>query len=227
MCGRFSFATSGKKIKETLGDNVEVPGELKISYNIAPTQDSYVITNDKPDLLQSFQWGLVPYWSKDGANSGKLINARMEGIETKPSFRTPIKNRRCLVLVDSFYEWKRSGGQKIPYRILMKNKNLMVMAGIWDSWTNGKDIIRSFSIITTDPNKEMSTVHRRMPLIFDKKDMWKTWLQDQPLPQVLDMLKIPEDNILDMYRVSTNVNSVINNTPNLHQEVPETPTLFD
>jgi putative SOS response-associated peptidase YedK len=227
MCGRFSFATSAKKIEETLGKALEISPELKVSYNIAPTQESYVITNKQPNLLQPFKWGLIPYWAIDTSNGGKLINARMEGIETKPSFRVPVNKRRCLVVVDSFYEWKKSNSHKIPYRILMKDKNLMVMAGIWDIWTDGKEIIRSFSIITTEPNHEMSTVHRRMPVILESKDVWENWLKDQPLEEALKILKTPSDDILDIYKVSTNVNSVFNNTPHLHDRVPENPTLFD
>jgi putative SOS response-associated peptidase YedK len=227
MCGRFSFAVTAKKIEETFGGEVSIKNDLKISYNIAPTQDSYVITNTQPQLLQLYKWGLIPYWAKNTSGAARLINARSEGIDTKPSFRTPINKRRCLVVVDSFYEWKRSAAQKIPYRIRMKDDQLMVMAGIWDSWTDGKNIIKSFSIITTEPNEEMKTVHNRMPVILENKDSWYEWLADQPVEKVLQMLKTPPNNILDIYRVSTEVNSVRNNAAHLHREVPETPTLFD
>lgn len=227
MCGRFSFAVTAQKIEETFGDEVKFTDDLKISYNIAPTQDSYVITNTQPDLLQLYQWGLIPYWAKDTSGAARLINARMEGIESKPSFRTPIKKRRCLVVVDSFYEWKRLASQKIPYRIKMKDDRLMVMAGIWDSWTDGKNIIKSFSIITTEPNEEMKVVHNRVPVILENKESWQEWLSDQSMEDVLQMLKTPSDDILDIYRVSSEVNSVRNNFPHLHKEVPETPTLFD
>ena len=227
MCGRFSFAVTAKKIEETFGEELHINNDLKISYNIAPTQDSYVITNKQPDQLQLYKWGLIPYWAKDTSGGARLINARMERIEGKPSFRTPIKQRRCLVVVDSFYEWKRSPGQKTPYRIRMKEGQLMVMAGIWDSWTDGKNIVKSFSIITTEPNKEMADVHNRMPVILEQKDIWDHWLKDQPIESVLEMLKTPADNILDIYRVSTAVNSVRTNSPHLHDKVPETPTLFD
>lgn len=227
MCGRFSFAVTAKKIKETFGETLELDQTLKISYNIAPTQDSYVITNDQPQKLQAFKWGLVPYWANDSSGGGKLINARREGIETRPSFKTPIKNRRCLVVVDSFYEWKRSAGQKIPYRIRMKEDQLMVMAGIWDSWTDGNSVLRSFSIITTPPNREMSTVHTRMPVILETKEVWESWLKDQPLEKILEILKTPSDDLLDIYKVSGKVNSVKNDSPELHNRIPEIPTLFD
>ena len=227
MCGRFSFAVTAKKMEETFGEELHINNDLKISYNIAPTQDSYVITNAQPDLLQLYKWGLIPYWAKDTSGAARMINARMEGIENKPSFRTPIRKRRCLVVVDSFYEWKRSSSQKIPYRIRMKEDKLMVMAGIWDSWTDGKNIIKSFSIITTEPNEEMASVHNRMPVILENKELWNLWLKDQPVENILQLMKTPTNDILDIYRVSTEVNSVRNNAPHLHKEVPETPTLFD
>ena len=100
MCGRFSLATSKEKIQSEI-PFVETANNLRLSYNIAPTQHANIVTNDSPERLQYVTWGLIPYWSKDGKNEGKLINARSEGIETKPSFRIPIRKRRCLILADS------------------------------------------------------------------------------------------------------------------------------
>ena len=105
MCGRYSFAPKPKQIDAQLRD-VQRPLELKISFNIAPTHQAFVTANDQPQVLQSMIWGLVPHWSADGANSGKLINARAEGIEEKPSFAETVRSSRCLVPADSFYEWR-------------------------------------------------------------------------------------------------------------------------
>lgn len=226
MCGRYSLSTSKEKLQKQLGD-IDVGQNLRINFNIAPTQHAYVITNHHPNRLEYFNWGLIPHWSKEGTkNSGKLINARSEGIATKPSFRLPIRKRRCLVLADSFYEWKKEGGQKIPYRILLRNGKLMLMAGIWDEWMDGSHPVRSFSIITTEPNHEMKPIHNRMPVIFKDKRQQQKWLEDQELDNVLGMLKTPKDGILDLYRVSTKVNSVRNNSSDLHLREPEQPTLF-
>ena len=225
MCGRFSFNASKEKIQQELGE-VETGVNLRINYNIAPTQHAYVITNTHPNRLQYLTWGLIPYWSRDGQNSGKLINARSEGIASKPSFRLPIRQKRCLVLADSFYEWRRELDRKVPYRIKMKDDKLVVMAGIWDVWYKGDYAIRSFSIITAPPNKEMASIHSRMPVLFKDKTSQDAWLAESNLEDILEMLKTPEDDILTMYRVSENVNSVKNNSPDLHREVPEPPTLF-
>jgi putative SOS response-associated peptidase YedK len=226
MCGRFSLATTKEKLQQQL-PFVEVDDVLRSSYNIAPTQHTYVVTNDQPEQLQFITWGLVPHWSNDGKNDGRLINARMEGIETKPSFRIPIRKRRCLVPADSFYEWKKFGKQKIPYRIFLKNGDLLFFAGIWDVWYKGDYGLKTFSIITTDPNEEMMAVHNRMPVVLATPEQQKRWLETSNLDEILDMLRTPPDGILDMYRVSEKLNSFINNSPDVHDRVPESPALFD
>ena len=225
MCGRYSMAASKDAIQQEL-PFVDVNGNVRISYNIAPTQHGYVVTSDSPNRLQYFIWGLIPHWSSDGRHGGKLINARSEGIATKPSFRLPIRSRRCLVIADSFYEWRKEGKQKIPYRIQMKDERLMVMAGIWDEWNNHGYTIKSFSILTTPPNAEMTSIHNRMPLFLKNTEERMHWLKSQPLNDVLSQLNTPEDDILKMYRVSGLLNSVKSNSPSLHKAVPETPTLF-
>lgn len=225
MCGRFSFSTSKEKIQQQFGD-IEVDMNLRLNFNIAPTQHTYIVTNDNPNRLQYVTWGLIPHWSNDGLNTGKLINARSEGITSKPSFRLPIRKRRCWVLADSFYEWKKSAEGKTPYRMLLKNGELMVMAGIWDVWYKGDYAVKSFSIITTTPNKETANFHDRMPVILTSKEAQRHWLADIPVEETLDMLHTPPDDILNIYRVSEKINSVTNNSPELHEPVPESPTLF-
>ncbi len=225
MCGRFSLATSKEKLQQQL-PFVEIADTVRVSYNIAPTQHAYVVANDQPERLQYITWGLVPHWSEDGKNSGRLINARSEGIETKPSFRIPIRKRRCLVPADSFYEWRKEAGKKIPYRIFLKNNELLLLAGIWDVWYKGDYGLKTFSIITTEPNQEMETIHNRMPLILTSKEQQKRWLEATDLDEVLDLLQTPPDGSLNMYRVSEQVNSVQNNTAELHFEVPEQPKLW-
>lgn len=225
MCGRFSLATSKEKLQRQL-PFVEVVETPRVSYNIAPTQHTYVVTNDQPERLQYIAWGLVPHWSNDGKNTGRLINARREGIETKPSFRIPIRKRRCLVPADSFYEWRREGSQKIPYRIFLKSGDLMLIAGIWDVWYSGDYGLKTFSIITTDANSEVSAIHNRMPVILHDAQTQKRWLEAEDLDEILDLLQTPRDGLLDMYRVSDQLNSFVHNSPDLHEEIPETPTLF-
>ena len=224
MCGRFSFVTLKEKIENQF--DIIAPSNMGLSYNIGPTQQAFIISNEAPRKLQNMIWGLIPYWSKDGTNSGKLINARKEGISVKPSFRMPIRERRCLVIADSFYEWKRLGQRKLPYRILLKTEELMVFAGVWDIWTDNHRIIKSFSIITTPANNDLGKIHNRMPVILSTKSAQKKWLSNIALSESLDLLISLKDESLNLYRVTEKINSVKYNALDLHKEVPELPSLF-
>lgn len=226
MCGRYSFAPSPKQVAERLSRLDQPPG-WKISYNIAPTQQALVQTLQQPGRLQPMAWGLVPHWSRDGANSGRLINARAETVLEKPSFRDAVRQRRCLVPADSFYEWRReAGGRKLPYRILPANGDLLFLAGLWDEWRQGDELRRSFSIITTAPNREMATLHDRMPLFFPNEAEQALWLSARSDEQLAALMRPPADGLLHMYRVSEKLNTPTHDTPDLHQQVPEEARLF-
>lgn len=228
MCGRYSFVPTKKQLDEQL-QTLELPAPLQLKFNIAPTQRAYVIANDKMQAIQQMTWGLVPYWSKDGSNSGKLINARAESIMEKPSFRTPAIQRHCLVPADSFYEWRTlPGKRKIPYRIFLKNKELLFMAGIWDEWREGHVSHRTFSVITTTPNAEMATLHNRMPVLLTDSVSQQRWLECSDPEAIKAILKTPVDDILEMYRVSERLNTAGYEGSELHDQVNEVypPTLF-
>lgn len=224
MCGRYSFAPK-KKQKDNLSLEAELPPELQLSFNIAPVQMGYVIPADRK--LTQMQWGLVPHWSKDGKNSGKMINARSEGIDEKPSFREPIQSRRCLVPADSFYEWRKEpDGTKTPYRIFLKNGEMLYLAGIWDEWAGPAENKRTFSILTTTPNAEMANLHDRMPVILADDAARNLWLSEAPFEQILPLLHPTTDGSLTMYRVSDKLNKPAYNGPDLHDELPEVLRLF-
>jgi putative SOS response-associated peptidase YedK len=224
MCGRYSFVPTKEQLDAELSD-VDLPAQLRIQYNIAPTNMAYVIANDKPHKIQEMIWGLVPSWSKDGQPNGKLINARAESITEKPSFKDPIRRRRCLVPADSFYEWRtQAGNRKTPYRIQSTDGSLLMMAGIWDEW--GPRHMRTFSILTTSPNAEMSALHNRMPVLLNKEEQ-KAWLSVAPLESILPLLKTAPDNSLQYYRVSEKLNRVGTDGPELHREEKDPPSLFD
>lgn len=226
MCGRYSFVPSKPQFDAQLAE-FERPAELRITYNLAPTQQGYVVTNDQPHTLQALTWGLVPFWSPDGANGGRLINARAEGIAAKPSFREPIRRRRCLVWADSFYEWRKGPGKlKTPYRIRMADGQLVCFAGIWDEWRREGKTLRTFSIITTEPNLEMSGLHNRMPMILPDRSARQRWLSDLPLDDILDLLHPLPDGLLAMYPVSDRVNSPAHDGPELHEKVDAPATLL-
>ena len=217
MCTRFSFVATKEDIEKQF--NIEVRNNIRTSYNVAPTHHANIITNDNPDRLQYLTWGLIAHSSKKGENDGKLINARKEGIAGSSSFRIPIRKRRCLVLADSYYVWKKINEDLVPQRVFLKNEEIIAMAGIWDFWFDKDYAIKSFSIITTNANKEISQISTRMPVILNQKDIQKEWLKDIGLDRVLEITDRIEDDILKYYTISEKINSIRYNAIDIHEKI--------
>ena len=140
--------------------------------NIAPTQlhPIVIVENDKR-VCRMMKWGIVPHWAKDPTIGYKMINARSEGIEDKPSFRTPFRKRRCLVIANGFYEWKKADSKtKHPYPIRLKTGKPCAFAGLWEKWDKGLEPLETFTIITTENNELIEPVYNRMPVILHEKD---------------------------------------------------------
>ena len=214
MCGRFSFSPLTKVIEDRF--DVKVDSSYKPRYNCAPSQNLAVISNQDRGNLSFFRWGLIPFWARDIKIGYRMINAKAETITEKPSFKNPFKRKRCLVLSDGFFEWKRiNDKEKIPYRIVMKDNSLFSMAGIWDTWKNEKDeAIHSFSIITTGPNELMKNIHDRMPVILPKEEE-KTWLDETPPDELFPLLRPFPAGLMTAYPVSRLVNSPANDRPEI------------
>ncbi len=141
-----------------------------------------------------------------------MINARAETLLQKPSFRSPFKKQRCLVLTDGFYEWEKTSDGKVPHRISMKDNEPFAFAGIWEVWkTPGGEDVKSFSIITTEPNELMKPLHNRMPVIL-KQENEEKWLQEIDISEAQKMLEPYPFEDLEAYPISTLVNSPRNNT---------------
>lgn len=224
MCGRFTLFADYNDIIDRFNIEAAIQEELyHPSYNIAPSNSVLSVINDgTKNRLGFLRWGLVPPWAKDEKIGYKLINARAETLIEKPSFRDAFKKRRCLVIADSFYEWKRSQDKpKTPMRIKLKSNELFAMAGLWERWKSpaGKTIY-SCTVITTAPNELMKDIHDRMPVILKPEDE-KVWLNPaindiNPLNHLLKSL--PEE-MMEAYEVSSLVNSPKNNSPNLIQQI--------
>lgn len=188
MCGRFTLHASPSLLAE-LFDLPEEP-YLAPRYNVAPTQPVAIVRTSGPDAAREWalvHWGLIPSWSKDPSIGARMINARAETVEEKPSFRAAFRRRRCLVPADGFYEWRSMGKAKQPYYITMEDGTPFAFAGLWETWT-GPDgsALDSCTILTTEPNKLMATLHNRMPVIVEPED-YSLWLGqggDVPKEQV-------------------------------------------
>jgi len=218
MCGRFTLTADPADLKQEFSEYT-FPSKFAPRFNIAPTQPVLAIPNDDKNEADFFVWGLIPMWAKDPAIGNRLINARGETLEAKPAFRGSLKYKRCLILADGFYEWKSVPGRKTktPFFIHMKDRKPFAFAGLWDSW-NSPDgsLIKSCTIITTEPNDLMAIIHNRMPVILHPRDYAK-WLD--PSPQTPDQLKplikpFPAA-AMDAYPVSPLVNKPSNDTPEL------------
>lgn len=211
MCGRFTL-TETDKIKSDYDINIQGLN-LVPRFNIAPAQDIPVIVS--PGKLMLLKWGLIPYWAKDPAVGSKLINARAETLEERPSFKYPLRQRRCLVLADGFYEWQQTGRTKIPYRIALHDRPLFTFAGLWDTWRSpAGSTISTCSIITTTPNSLMQPLHHRMPVILPR-GAEKLWLDSNIKDvQLLKNLLVPYPaELMRAYQVSSRVNSPKNDDP--------------
>lgn len=210
MCGRFSLFEDINSLKEQF--QFDFPEDLDARYNIAPGQDILtVIENGKGRIGTMMRWGLIPFWADDEKIGYRMINARGETVDEKASFKHAFKQKRCLILTDGFYEWKKEGKQKQPYRFGMKNKKPFALAGLWENWNKDGKAITSCTIITTGPNDVTEKIHDRMPVILpeDKLDLWLNSSMDQT--QELKKLLVPYDaDIMEAYPVSTAINSAKN-----------------
>jgi putative SOS response-associated peptidase YedK len=176
MCGRFAFYSPSEATAALFGVSASITVEPR--FNIAPSQYIAGIreTDETGRELVMFRWGLVPFWAKDPAIGNRMINARAETVAEKPSFRAAYRHRRCLVLADGFYEWKKEGAGKVPYFISLANGEPFAFAGLWETWQSKdtEEIIQSTTLITSAANEFISTVHHRMPVILqpDTADRW-------------------------------------------------------
>jgi putative SOS response-associated peptidase YedK len=217
MCGRFVGFRSLSELKAYFPID-EALCEVSANYNVAPSQQILaIVRHDGKHLLKPFHWGLVPFWAKDTAIGQRLINARSETAAEKPSFRNAFKKRRCLILADGFYEWKRVSGKKHPLFITLPDERPFAFAGLWETWRDPHapgTVYLSCAILTRASTGIMKTIHHRMPVILHP-EAYPAWLE--PTLHELAPLKdlLAEKSITDLaYRpVSRQVNPVGNNSP--------------
>lgn len=218
MCGRFTLRAPASVVAEQFS-LFELP-PFTARFNIAPTQPVAVVrlaAEQTPPRreLDWLHWGLIPSWAKDPKVGSRMINARAETVAERPAYRAAFRRRRCLVVADGFYEWKRRGGRKQPYFIHRKDDRPFGFAGLWEHW-EGEDgtIIASCTLLTTEPNELMRPIHNRMPVIVAKED-YPRWLDPSiqeaaPLAPLLSPW--PADS-MEAYPVSAYVNSPTHDDP--------------
>lgn len=212
MCGRYTLSTRMDELARQF-ELAEYPASISASYNVAPTQQVAVVVSDgEARKLEMFHWGLVPPWADDPGIGSRMINARSETAAGKPSFRKPFRERRCLILADGFYEWRKTNGGKQPYYFRMEDGRPFAFAGLWEKWGGGREKLRSCTILTTGPNDVVRGVHDRMPVILPPEDH-ALWLDPdvQEAEALGPLLKPYSAGEMQAYPVSRSVNSPSNN----------------
>lgn len=222
MCGRYTLTATPEQLAELLGLD-QVP-DFEARFNVAPTQPVAalrVLVQGEGRQLDLLRWGLVPFWAKDAKIGNKMINARAETVADKPAFRAAFKRRRCLVLADGFYEWRRTPEGKQPYYITLEDGGPFAFAGLWERWDKGEgEPLLTCTLITTTPNALMQQVHHRMPVILSPGD-YDLWLDPavQDRERLLPLLRpFPAERMLAV-PVSTLVNSPRNDLPECQEPV--------
>ncbi len=232
MCGRYTYYSSAEILEEFSilpkeDSQTKLALDFPDNYNVAPGQEMPVIVRGEQEhVLEYMVWGIVPSWSKTPDSKLKLINARREGLLEKSMWKRLVNTKRCVVPARGFYEWKKVVDKKYPYYITPKIGQVLSFAGLWDYWTDGKgNDLYTYTIITTTPNKEMSEIHDRMPVVLDKQKM-DMWLEPGEISQgqLDDLLAPAPDGTLELTRVSTEVNNTRNNKKELIYPLEEEET---
>ena len=212
MCGRYTLRMTGKEIADELGLSEEPVVEAR--YNLAPTQAAPIVLDQHPTVLTTARWGLIPHWAKEASIASRMINARAETLASNHAFHEALSHRRCLVVADGFYEWKRSGKQKQPMHLSLSSHQLATFAGLWDTWRapNGLELL-TFTIVTTRANPQVAPIHDRMPA-FLSRPARAQWL-DPVTPEggLLELLQPWSGEPLQIYPVSSLVGSVAIDDP--------------
>ncbi len=214
MCGRYAIIQT-EQVAQRFAVKNPPEQPLKTNYNAAPGQNLPVITHHQTgNQIEIMHWGLIPAWAKSQHVGYRMINAKAETLDQKPTWKRLFHRQRCIVPVSGFYEWKKAGDHKIPYYIHLPGQNIFSLAGLYDSWhdKDGNEL-KSYTIITTKPNKTVAPIHNRMPAILESKDE-ANWL-DSPIdePGFLESLLRPyDDKQIEAYPVSSQVNKPSNNS---------------
>jgi putative SOS response-associated peptidase YedK len=222
MCGRFTQERPASDLADIFAAE-PLADELGARYNVAPTDEAFVVVErEDRRAVTAYRWGLIPHWSTDARSASRMFNARAETVTASPAFREAFRRRRCIVPVDSFYEWKREGTIRQPYRVARADGLPLALAGLWAGWREPatEQVRRTFTIVTSTPNGAMVDLHDRMPVVLEE-GQWDRWLVDGRAgpaadeDELLAMLQ-PTDAIeLRIYPVNRHVNDVRRDGPDL------------
>ncbi len=219
MCGRYSITTAPEALRRlfAVGDMLN----LEPRYNMAPMQTAPVIRDRNGQRhMDRLRWGLVPSWAPDESRAASLINGRSETISEKPAFRDAYAKRRCLVPADGFYEWRKAGGGKQPYRVSLEGERPFAFAGLWERWDKGTAPVETFTLLTTDADPRIEHIHHRMPVMLSEQEEFAIWLEGDAEERAT-LLKPYGAEDLIFTPVSNRVGNVRNDDATLMEPVAE------
>jgi putative SOS response-associated peptidase YedK len=213
MCGRYAMFATTEELAHALGSPAFLGFSIEKRFNVAPGQWIVIVRPVKGERVPSLaRWGLVPSWSKDPTVGVRPINARAEGIATKPMFRGALKHGRCLIPASGFYEWK-GGKTKVPHFIQPKGGGIFIFAGISSQWAGPDGELETCAIVTTEANSLMHPIHDRMPVILNP-EVAGSWLDpENSHPEAL-LLQYPAE-AMEAWPVGTAVGNIRNDGPDL------------
>lgn len=230
MCGRYGFSVKNAKEVYKRFEIVNELPDLRSRFNIAPGQMNPVITSHSPNQIQYMFWGLIPHFAHDENYKYTTINAKAETVDKLPSFKEPLRYKRCLIPATGFYEPDKRFTPTVWHYFQLKNQAMFTFAGIYDIWEDKKTgkKIYSYTIITTVPNELVEKVHLRMPVMLQKEDE-ADWLNpDTVEPEhLLPLLKPYPADEMEEWQVSNSAKNVRNEGPQLIRPTVENPKLFD
>jgi putative SOS response-associated peptidase YedK len=210
MCGRFTRSSPPQAIADELGVPVDTIMSATPRFNVCPSEEVLVVARGDGDAMRAglMRWGLVPWFARDPKAGPRAINARAETVATNRTFRDAFARRRCLIVADGFYEWRRDGDERQPWFIRLRSRHPFVFAGVWDRWKppTGEPLL-SCAIVTCDANAVVAPIHDRMPVIVPAAARTE-WLARDGDPRALgDVLRPYPDAEMEAYPVSKLVNA--------------------
>ncbi len=208
MCFNISINKEPEELEERFDAEFDKGTDFEKIYHISALDSPAlpIINTEEPNRFDLYNWGLIPNWIKSSEQAEdmrlKTVNARAESVFEKPSFKGPIRDKRCLVVADGFFEWRGVGSKNYPYYIKLKDNSAFAFAGLWDVWKYKDNVEHTFSIITTEANPLLAKIHnkkKRMPVILEDE---KRWLKpDLEQEEIEAMMKLYDQEKMEAYPV--------------------------
>lgn len=219
MCGRYSIKTPPEDLLRLFAVRDMI--NLEPRYNMAPMQTAPVIRErDGKRHMDRLRWGLVPSWAPDESRAASLINGRSETVSEKPAFRDAYAKRRCLIPADGFYEWRKIGSGKQPYRVSLEGERPFAFAGVWERWDKGTEPVETFTLLTTDADPRIEHIHHRMPVMLSHPEEFSCWLGGDAEERGALLRPYAAEDLV-FTSVSNRVGNVRNDDPSLMEPVAE------